>query len=162
MLECADREFVAIALEIDKYKNTVVEELIKGELDIEINTASLTEYITKKFDKLIKNKLLEPSSGGSEFGTEIVEELNLFGIQQLKQLDKIIPSNFEDINIKIKLFNPNYGGLLRHIMIIHDIKRYFEVCWRENWGALDKRYIKLFEEYNIDITYLRKYISQIY
>ena len=96
MLECADREFVAIAQEIDEYKESVVEELGKGELNIEINTTSLTEYLSQKFEKLVKEKLMVNNFGDSELAATIIQELSLFGISKLYQLDKIIPTDYQD------------------------------------------------------------------
>lgn len=157
MLECADREFVAIAQEIDKYKNTVVEELIKGDLDIEINTTSLTEYLSKRFDTLIEQDLLSPDFGSSEGGTKVVEELRLFGILKLNQLDEIIPKDYQDNLIKLHHLN-NFIGCIRDILIINNAKKYFELSWRNSWQVYDEDTLALWEKYNVDIDYLQKHI----
>lgn len=161
MLEVADREFVSIAVEIDKYKDTVVEELRKGELDIEITTTSLNEYLSNKFARLIEEGLLR-----KDFGDEaklVVEELQLFGIPRLYQLDRIIPEDLED-NIRsiLKLqLHPklDFISLIRNILIINDAKRYFEVSWRNNWHFMKKSHKKLLNKYNVDVVYVRKRVG---
>ena len=158
MLESADREFVAIAQEIDKYRNTVVEELGKGDLDIEINTASLIEYLSKRFDKSIKQKLVIPTFGDRELSATIAEELRLFGIQKLNQLDEIIPSDLQE-----KMLNSHYSGnfigTIRYILIINDAKKYFECSWRKQWQVLRRRSLTLLRKYNVDIAYLQKHVK---
>jgi putative GTP pyrophosphokinase len=162
MLESADREFVSIAKEIDKYKNTVAEELTKGDLDIEINTASLNEYLTKRFRKLIELKALNSSFGSSEGSAKIIEELNLFGIRKISQLDKIIPNNFKDNILSIKNYNTNFTALLRHILIINDIDKYFKVCWRKAWQIISYDSLKVINIYGIGIADLQKYTKEIH
>lgn len=157
MLECADREFVAIAQEIDKYKNTVVEELIKGDLDIEINTTSLTEYLSQRFDTLIEQDLFSPDLGSSEGGTKVVEELRLFGILKLNQLDEIIPKDYQDNLIKLHHLT-NFIGCIRDILIINNAKKYFELSWRNSWQVYHEDDLALWGKYNVDIDYLQKHI----
>ncbi|TET17198.1 MAG: hypothetical protein E3J75_03185 [Dehalococcoidia bacterium] len=159
MLECADREFVAIGEEIDKYKNTVVEELRKGDLDIDINTASLKEYLSGKFNKLIEQGLLRKEFGEGDVGGKvIVEEAQLFGISKLYQLDKVIPQDFQDNMLGLGL-QSNFSGIMRVILMISGLKRYFEVSWRKDWQALSSSSLELLKRYNVDIKYLRKYVN---
>ena len=158
MLEMADREFMSIAQEIDEYKNNVAEELQKGELDIEINTASLTEYLSKKFDKLMKADCLINNLAESKQNTLIVEEFSLFGISRLYQLDKIIPLDYEDKAISWNYFN-TFLGLLRDVLVITDAKKYFEYCWRNNWTSTDTDTLKWWESYNLNIPEFRDYIT---
>lgn len=161
MLECADREFVSIADEIDKYKESVVEELGKGELDIEINTASLKEYLSNKFKKLIEQgRLSKEFGGGDELGKQIVEEVKLFGISRLSQLDRIIPEDFQDNMIELNRYN-NFAGLMRAILIINDVKKYFQVSWRESWGGYHRSGLNLLEKYYVNIANMTKYIKII-
>jgi len=160
ILECTDREFVAIAQEIDRYKASVVEELRKGDLDIEINTASLTEYLNKKFEKIIEEDILKPTFASSKGETEIVDELQLFGIKRLYQLDKIIPTDLQD-----KLQNlpapSNFLGTIRHILIINDVNKYFTVSWRNAWQALGPEGIELLGKYNVNVADIKKYIKDL-
>lgn len=159
MLECADREFVAIAKEIDEYKNTVVEELDKGELDIEINTASLTEYLSKRFKNLVKEDLLVNNFEEGEIATTIVKELNLFGISKLYQLDKIIPVDFHDKVLSLHYWN-TYAGCIRDILITNDAKKYFGLSWHKEWTSTDLETLHLWESYSLNIPHFRDYLEE--
>lgn len=164
MLEYADREFVAIAEEIDKYKAGITEELGKGDLDIEINTASLKEYLSNKFSKLIEDGLLATEFGKDDESAKlIVEEVQLFGISKLYQLDNIIPEDLQDSIrsiLKLKLHPKlDFTSITRIILIINDAKRYFEVSWRNNWHFTKKSHIKLMNKYGVDVVYVRKRVG---
>lgn len=157
VLECADREFVLIAQEIDKYKHEISEELKKGDLNIDINTASLKEYLSNKFGKLIKEGILGKEFGtGDEVAKEIVEELKLFGISKLDQLDKIIPEDLQGNMLSLREWN-NFAGIIRDILIINDAHRYIKVSWRGKWQEYEPK--ELLGKYNVDLEYLRKYIT---
>jgi len=159
-LEIADHEFVAIATEIDKYKNEVKQDLMRGDLDIEITTASLTEYLSNRFSKLAKNipreRIYGRPSKSEELGKLIVEELELFGIKKLEQLDKVIPKSFEDDYLAI-VPAPTFLGIVRDILIISDFKRYFEVSWRQSWTGMKASGAKLLAKYGVDMNYLKKH-----
>lgn len=161
ILESADHEFVSIAEEIDKYKDIVIDEIKRHDLNISINTVSLQEYLSAKFERLIEEGLLR-----KDFGDDaklVVEELKLFGILRLYELDRIIPGDFQD-NIRsiLKLqLHPklNFTSLIRNVLIINDAKRYFEVSWRNNWHFMKKSHKKLLNKYNVDVVYVRKHVG---
>jgi putative GTP pyrophosphokinase len=158
MLEIADREFVSIAQEIDKYKNVVVEELRKGELDIEINTASLTEYLSKKFEKLSKGELLVNNFKESEIGIKVANELQLFGISRLSQIDEIIPSDLQSTIINLQ--RPiTFSAIIRLILIINDIEKFFKLCWQPKEIILESNYQALLKQYNVEVRNLQKYVK---
>lgn len=158
MLEMADREFVAIAREIDKYKKTVAKELSEGSLDIEINTASLTEYLLKKFGTLVQQKCLTTELRGSDQSIDAVEELRLFDISKLNQLDEIIPLGLEDKILKSQ-YSGHFQAIIRYILMIKDLTKYFEKSWGEQWHLLGYRGWVLLKEYGVDITSLQKYLT---
>lgn len=161
MLEVADSEFVAIAEEIDKYKSGVSDELKKGDLNIEVNTASLKEYLSKRFGSLIESDVLSKEfSEDDKDAKTIVEEVQLFGVTKLHQLDKIVPQDFEDTIIKLKLRPKlDFTSLTRNILIINDVKKYFQISWRNNWHFIKKNHKKLLNKYDVDVVYLRKRVG---
>lgn len=160
MLEMADREFVLIAKEIDMYRENVAKEVKKGELDIEINTASITEYLPKKFEKLINKNLLKNNLEDSGIGIKVANELQLFSISKLSQLDTIIPDDLQD-NV-IALHSPiTFSALIRFILIINDIRKFFKFCWQYKQIILNQNQLVLLSKYNIGITDLQKYAEVI-
>lgn len=161
MLEIADHEFEAIATAIDKYETEVREALRRGNLDIEITTASLKEYLTSRFSRLAKSISEESRYNGDEtFAKTVVEELELFGISTLDQLDKIIPKDLEDKLLTLLKGQPrSLFGVARAIIMISDIRKYFMVSWQTNWTLIGESRIKLLGEYGIDKSYLEKHVK---
>jgi putative GTP pyrophosphokinase len=160
ILEVADREFVEIASEIDRYKADVKEDIAKHELDIEINSVSLTEYLSKKFASLIEAGAVDSMFGLTELsGRGIVNELELFGILRLSQLDQAIPTGLED-KIALLQWRFNLSGIVRAIMMISDFKKYLTVSWQGQWNLLDPATEKLLKEYDIDTKYIVDYVRK--
>ena len=156
-LEMLDREFVAIATEIDKYKAEVKQDLRIGDLNIEITTASLTEYLSNKFSRLAKDIPEDGRYGsGNVLAKTIVEELKLFGISTLAQLDKVIPKDLEDYYLA-DMSEENYAGIVRDILMISDIEKYFEVSWRKSWQGTQYSTVELLAKYGVDPSYLEKH-----
>lgn len=140
-LELADREFDQLSLDIDLYKDEIAEKTKQGNLDIEINTTALREFLSKKFLHSISEGILNPYFGSTDAGaTKIVEELKDFGIKTLGDLDKIIPEDLDDKLAgieKYRLFGiENFIGLVRGLMMVEDAERYFEKAWSNNWRGL--------------------------
>ena len=158
MLESADREFVSIADEIDKYKVEVIQELKKEDLNIDINTVSLKEYLSTRFSELIAEDLvIKDFSGDAKI---VVEEILLFGIRNLSEFDRIIPKDFRDNILNLKLHPKlDFASMSRYILIISDVKKYFEVSWRKSWHFIKKDHKKLLNKYNVDLVYLRKRVG---
>lgn len=161
MLEVADREFVTLAKEVDRYDLSVSEELNREDLNIEINTISLGNYLARKFDGLIKLGLLSRTFG--EYASTVVEELHLFGIDKLSQFDRITPLDFEDkVRSLLTLqLHPrlDFSSVTRLILIINDAHKYFEVSWRRDWHFIRNSHKKLLGKYKVDLVYVRKRVG---
>lgn len=154
-LELVDREFDSIAKEIGSYESAVEEKTERGELDIDINTTSLRNYLKFKFSKYIKLKRVEPTFRKSH--RKVIKELNDYGIFRLSDLDKIIKQNeMEDYFIFGE--TNNFLGLLRSIMLLDDAERYFKMAWNKNWKGIDEETIEKLREHRINIDELvRRY-----
>lgn len=161
ILEVADREFVAIAEEIDKYKADVIEEIGKNELDIEITSLSLKEYLSKRFSEAIAAHIVEPSLGGTgePLSKKIVDELRSFGISKLDELDRIVPSDLQGYILQNRATN-NFGGLIRDILIINDAEKYFRVSWKQAWQGYDAQDNRLYEKYCVDQSILDEHVER--
>lgn len=145
-LELVDREFDNLAREIVMYGNEVVDKVQKDDLDIEINTTSLSNYLNLKFKMFIDRKVIEPTfNNGSK---DIIDELNAYGISNLSDLEFIIKDNAE----KFVYERTNYLGLLRDIMMLNNISLYFEKAWFRNWSGVRINMIEYYISQGIDIN----------
>ena len=156
VLELADREFNEIAREIDEYSASVRSNTEKGNLDTLIDSTSIKQYLSLKFADLIKYGL------GTDFGSEdgekeVLAEMRAFGVNTLQDLDDIIPKDLTKKMIEASE-TTNYLGLLRSIMMIVDIKKYFNQCWQNNWSVISKSSREVLTSYNIPID---EYVDEL-
>lgn len=146
-LELVDREFNLIAAEIDKITHEVEQGTETGNIDIEINSTSLRQYLLSRFKKHIAAGL----SPEIEDEPEIIEELEDYGIKTLSDFDKIIPKDFDEVELQVlKEEEDSFAGLIRNVLIINDHQKYFSRSWKENWHAMEEGLIV--SHYNIPIT----------
>lgn len=157
-LEIVDREFNLLSREIDTYNNNVKVHTEKGELDIPINSTSIKQFLKTKFKKSIKMNVIRPNVTGSSSELSAITELRNFGITTLEQLNNIIPQKFEQSFIKHKE-NSNFLGLVRSILLINDVDKYFNQSWENDWGRLGQNAIKVLEEYSVDIDKVVNYLK---
>ncbi|MCM3527864.1 hypothetical protein M4D56_01980 [Cytobacillus oceanisediminis] len=147
-LELVDREFDAIAQEIDNYRLNVINDTTEGNLETEINSTSLHEYMKIKFKQLIANRVLEPSFYNSE--NKAIEELAALDVKTLSELDHLIG----DVNKFNKIPENTFLGVLRDAMIIYDADAYFSKAWLKRWNEIDPPSYQLYLENNVDIDRL--------
>lgn len=136
VLELADREFDRLASEIDRYSEEVSQKTKVGDLNIELNTISLYEYLLNlknrlKFDiEIIKS----PSAWAKTVG-----ELYLFGIETIAELDKLFSEEFlNEIN---KYKHSRYLSLpylVNEALMYADIEKYFKQVHVRNYIAIAK------------------------
>ena len=160
ILECADREFVTLSQEVDKYRAAVVEELTQHDFNISINTVSLREYLSNRFSELIGMKFVDPHfSQDDRISAEIVEEVRSFGPTNLSELDKMIPADYHDILVTC-MDSTNFAGIIRDILIINDVEKYFEVSWQMHWRWMEPETQLLYEKYDIDLGYVEQQLKE--
>ena len=132
-LELADKEFDRIASEIDKINVQIEKGTKEGKLNFEINTTTLKQFLTTKFNTLIP-ALVEPHFATSKHEIKILKEIESFGLRTLNDLNAILPTDFQNA-IKIIEDPPvNFLGLLRLAMIVSDWKKYFENSYDNSWS----------------------------
>ena len=119
MLELADKGFDELSDEIDDYVESVKHETEIGNMEVEITSISLEEFI-EAWAKRNDFRLEEPTT--KEHYSELVGELKQFGIDQLKELNDIIPGEFATKAIK-KGYTSTIYGVVRDWMMIHDFQR---------------------------------------
>lgn len=120
MLELADRGFDELSSEIDVYIGEVHREVVAGDLDMEINSINLAEFVD---GWIIKSGLLLQSLDFKDGLGDLVEELRLFGVVALQDLDEIIPGDYVAKALQVGL-NTTIYGVVRDWMLIADWRRY--------------------------------------
>lgn len=156
-LELVDREFDNLAREIEIYANKVEEDINSGQVYQEINGTSLSAYLNKKFIQQIRKGKLDETFGKGE--NTVIEELKAMDIINLGELDKIISQINPDNDLdKLIVYENNFIGLLRDIMVIYNANDYFEKAWNSSWESLDEKTRELYMKYNVNIDkFIRKY-----
>ncbi|KFC20409.1 GTP pyrophosphokinase family protein [Chryseobacterium sp. FH1] len=150
-LEIADREFNNISKEIDTLSLKVKKGTKSGELDFEINTTSLQQFINTKFESLIKKgKIFNMRSS-----KDIIDEIEKYGIKNLDELNNILTKDIvKDIDEYYLLDDKkeiNLIGLIRLILIINDYHKYFKNSYNKRWKMWNSRKDnEIFKKHNVD------------
>lgn len=150
VLEMADREFNNISREIDVISQGVKEETEKGNLNIELNSTSLSQFLRTRMHELFEAGYRISSKDSSL----LFNEMHDFGLQTLDDLNKIIPDDFIEVFKASKSIDNalNEIGLIRMLMIVNNHKRYFEQAFKgayKIWSSKGKGE-ELFKHYGID------------
>lgn len=136
MLEIVDVAFDEIALSLDSYKETLRSEDDTELLEEELNSISLTEFLTK----LAREKHIKIN--GIIAAPDLIEELDRFGIKTIKDLQSLISDEVIDF------FRDHEGandyGLLRTAMMHRDLERYLNV--QPHWASLTRPYTLLLSQ----------------
>ena len=149
-LEIADREFNNISREIDEITQSVKEETEKGNLNIELNSTSLYQFLKSHFKILLEQGFtIEPNSDA-----ELLTELNNYGLQTLEDLNNIIPKDFVKTILSYTSHNILLTeiGLVRMLMIINNYEKYFTKSFNNRFAVWSHEgdYKDLFIHYEIN------------
>jgi hypothetical protein len=135
-LELMDREFNALAQEIQEYAEEVHTETKSGNLDFSIDSTSLIEYLKVK---LKKYDSIESTFNGKD--KMIVQELVDCGITKISELDVLLEDSIVE-----KVFDTIYGidganylGFIRDILMVTLPDVYFQKAWKNSWAAIESR-----------------------
>lgn len=157
LLESADLEFNRLTVEIEEYAKTLQEEINENNgLDIELSTVGIKTLISNKYSNIIDYKL----NSRKDF-SDLIEDLELFGITNLNELDKAIQYalSFRDLTDKT-----SEVSLLIDAMLYCDLDKYFSSIWTKSkcqWSALDSNeYSYLAKRYSDrDLSSFLKYLD---
>lgn len=138
-LELMDREFNLLAQEIEQYAAEVHAETKSGNLEFDIDSTSLMEYLKVKLKKYPQ---IESTFNGRD--KAIIQELFDCDISTLDKLDAIMDDSIIQsiYGSSTPEAGENYLGLLRGILMATMPERYFTKAWKNNWGAIES------DEYN--------------
>lgn len=141
LLELADREFSSLTEEIEKYVLDVEEKTQAGKLDIEVNSASVEQFLKHRLSTVDHSKV-----EFVQLDEKIIDELKSMGINTLEKLDRLLS---DDVVAKFSKHHNSAFGFLRDAMMYNDIGRYFADAWNKHWGAIDidDSYFILVEKY---------------
>ncbi|WP_426108543.1 GTP pyrophosphokinase [Pseudomonas sp. TWR1-1-4] len=120
MLELADRGFDELSSEIDSYIRDVQRGVVAGDLDMEINSINLGEFIDEW--TRVNRYPLEHLDLKEGLG-DLIEELRLFGVSTLAELNEIIPGDYASKSNELGVTTTIYG-VVRDWMLISDWRRY--------------------------------------
>lgn len=132
-LEMADREFNNISKEIDNLSFEVKKGLKSGDLNFQINSTSLNQFLISKFNGIIKKgKVINMNSSNIA-----IDELQKFGINNLDEFNKLFSSSLvkdiesyylQDEHSEIRVI-----GMVRLLMILNDYHKYFKKSYDKKW-----------------------------
>jgi len=159
-LELIDREFDSIATTLNKYELETETRTKKGEMNLPINITSVSNYLLHTFDEYIKDDKLQPVFRGGE--DIILDELLDFGFKNLEELDTTVTDIIKTTPNLIEV-STNFTGLVRNIMMLHDIDNYFHNAWNRNWSGINSEFCEIARKKGIDIDdYLDEYNLDIF
>lgn len=139
LMETADNGFSELSRQIDEYIQEISTATPQEILEIEINALSLSEFVTK----WAKNNGLPVSDIKDKvYFNDLVRELGEFGIENLKELEELIPNDFPE---KFGKSDTSVLGIVRDWMIISDPKRFINDV-KIDW-SLTAEDIDLYEKY---------------
>lgn len=129
LLELADSQFDQLTSDIDNYQNDVSKKATKGDLSIEINSSSVIELMSLKFGRSIDISY-------SELWPKLIQEIKDFGVTDLNSLNALFNDDVCCL-AKESTAELQIPGLIRDVLILNDIDKYFKKCWKEGWSGLD-------------------------
>ncbi|MEK4131622.1 hypothetical protein NYE67_18520 [Solibacillus sp. FSL W8-0474] len=144
-LELLDREFDNISKEIDEYENVLNKETDVGNLKYPIDSISLNILLKRVFSKEIEDGEITPTFNSIE--ETLIEELELFGLKTIEDIDVLITKTPKGDIIN----NNNFVGILRYIMIIDNPEKYFNKAWRNGWASIDEPTFKILDKINPNV-----------
>lgn len=131
LLELADREFSSLTEELENYTTEVKIQADAGNLEIELNSTSVTEFLKVTAEKHPDR----PSIEMNKLEQEHIAELRRFGVDSISKFSSLLNDKFLNATAK---YETTAIGLIRDAMIFSDIDRYFDVAWQKSWHGWDE------------------------
>jgi Uncharacterized protein conserved in bacteria len=132
VLELMDHEFEKLSYEIDEYAKDVSARIKNGDFNVTIDSTSLLEYMRYKFNI------------DGDFDSKIIDELKNYGLNSLKDIEEIITPEYVAKNQK-------FVAILRDVMIINNVDKYFNKAYSGNWKVTYTNKIDYYKGYGVDI-----------
>ncbi|MES0194316.1 GTP pyrophosphokinase [Mesorhizobium sp. C264A] len=122
MLEIADKGFSELSAEIDNYIAESYAETERGNLDYELNSLNLEQFVRQW---VTENELSLKEYNFKDGFNDLIKELNSYGVTNVRELNDIIPNDYAR---EIKKFGrkSTIYGFVRDWMIVNDLKNFLE------------------------------------
>lgn len=161
-LELLDREFSRISADADIYQNEVSENTVEHEED-GLSAISVDVMLQRAFENF---SATPPSVIRGNNTSDAVEELNDFGIKTIADFEELLSGiNLSRIVSEYDgKSDVNSVGLIRDLMIVKDVRKYFSEAHQGRWQGTDRTDIEylneatgrtdigaIFQEYGIDL-----------
>ena len=141
MLELADMEMDAYVEAFDTYVHKIEREIEQGCLKYQINSMSLERFMAWRFPVISPQVFRDIDL--------ILNELKLFGLKTIKELNDLICSEF-DREIQNAEWR-SLDGIIRNILIINNAERYFKNVWNPSMNQMNRKNYELYQRFNIEI-----------
>lgn len=139
-LELVDAEFSRVVSDIEAHSIESARKVETGDLDVEITSEVLANYLAASAPKLYEKLIRKDAS------SKVLAELDKFGVQTLEDFDRLIKDH--DVNKVFGYPARTANGLLRKIMIYIDMERYFESAWERGFrGVTESTYKMMVDKY---------------
>lgn len=144
MLEITDKGFNDLSILIENHVQEVHDKNTEGDLDYTLDTLSLRQFVESWASK---NKLEVTDTLFKSDLSELILELEQFGITNAKDLNAIIPKDYAAI---VKDYNRTVFGYVRDWMLIHDWRKFIDKV-TFNWVLIDEVgiYGKFFDKHEL-------------
>lgn len=147
VLEIADDEIDAYIDSFDRYVAQMEEEAEQGCLNYQINSLSLEKFMAWKFSGISPQMFRDIDM--------ILQELSLFGLRTIQELnDRILPDFEEQVR---KGGWRSLDGIIRNILIISDSEAYFTKVWNPSMNQMNRKNYNLYEAFGINIEEICKH-----
>ncbi|MCT4595330.1 MAG: hypothetical protein N4A57_13855 [Anaeromicrobium sp.] len=158
LLEMADREFNSISKDLDMYAKATVNNIEKGDLDIELNSTSLREYMSIKFKEHINDNNMGKIQVNEQSYNKVIKELKNMGVRTISELDKVM-SKYYDNKLKESISNNNLSNLLKAILMIENTDEHFEKEGKKfSFKQMSEKTYEILKNQGINVDkYLKRY-----
>lgn len=147
LLESADLEFNRLTVEIENYAKEIGINDENNNIDFELTTIGINSLLEEKYSNLIQINAFDAGM----ITSEIIKELEDFGIKTLNELDNLI----KEVSSSYRFSDENsYIGFLRDLMLITDMEKYFRHSYsgiKYKWGSNNRNGLEfLSQKYSKD------------
>lgn len=146
MLELADLEMDAYVESFDSYVYKIEQEIERGCLKYQINSMSLERFMAWKFPNISPQVFRDVDL--------ILNELRLFGLNTIKELNELVCSEYEKEIQKTGW--RSLDGIIRNILIINDANQYFTKVWNPSMNQMNRKNYELYQRFGVDIDRICK------